>query len=100
MKKVLSSKCQRCVSHSPSFNDEVVSFDIQNPLEFASFETEDIRLNIEIIDSSPLEVVSMGEVNISVMRFFLGLKQSEWIPLYQQDDTSSNSSVYSRSGKV
>lgn len=93
-KKVLSSKCQTCVSHSPSFNDEVISFDIQNPTEFASFETEDVRLNIEIIDSSPLEAVSMGEVNISVMRFFLGFKQSEWIPLYQQDDTSSNSSIH------
>ena len=93
-KKVLSSKKQRCVSHSPSFNDEVVSFDIQNPMDIVSFETEDIKLNIEVIDTSPLENTSIGKVNISVMRFFLGLKQSEWIPLYQQEDTSSNSSIH------
>lgn len=91
---VQSSKWQHDVSHSPSFNNEVISFDIETPGDIVCFKANDIKLTIEVIDSNPLESFIMGKVTISAMRFFKGLTQSEWIPLYQRNDESSNSSIH------
>ncbi len=91
---VKSSKTQQSTSQSPSFEKEIVQFDIHNPSDMVCDNEKDIKLKIEVLDQSPLQSFVMGEMTISAMRFLHGPPTEEWIPLLQNNDKSSNSSIF------
>lgn len=90
---VQTIKCQQSMNQNPSFNNEIMAFDIQNPQDILSHGTNDIKLKIEVKDESNLQSVIIGEVIISARRFFNGGEVKEWIPLLQNNDKSSNSLI-------
>jgi Ca2+-binding EF-hand superfamily protein len=95
---VKNSKSQQCMTQSPSFENEIISFDVEKPKDIFHIDENDIKLKIEVIDKSPLQDFVMGEVTISAMRFFQGAMANEWIPLFQNNDKSSNSSIHLQFG--
>jgi len=81
-------------SGTTSLAGDVIKFDVEQPSDFYSSEDNDIKLKIELFDKHSIEKNCLGEITISATRFFVEEKQvSEWIPLIQAGDTSSNSAI-------
>ena len=55
---------------NPSFEDEIISFDVQNPRELFSDDGRDIRIKIELLNKNLLHFDVLGVVEISATRFF------------------------------
>ena len=90
---VIRTKNHTCMSQSALFDNENLSFDVQDPSDFLSENSDDIKLKIEVFDDVVLKSSIVGEVTISALRFFSGKVRNEWIPLRQKADTSSNSLI-------
>lgn len=91
---VKKSKTHLCESQSPLLYNEFLSFDIQEPIDIICHDTKDIKLKIEVFDQASLKSIVIGEATLSAMRFFNGEVSKEWIPLLQNNDKTSNSSIY------
>ncbi|KAG7395778.1 hypothetical protein PHYBOEH_003176 [Phytophthora boehmeriae] len=61
------------------FHEEVVSFDLTNPVELVT--DGDIPIKIEVFDENLLSDELLGEIQISAMRFFDGQPHREILPL-------------------
>ncbi|KAF4320248.1 hypothetical protein BBO99_00005818 [Phytophthora kernoviae] len=61
------------------FHEEIVSFDLTNPVELVT--DGDIPIKIEISDENLLSDELLGEIQISAMRFFDGQPHREILPL-------------------
>lgn len=102
---ILGSDSERPIQRSTLVNDytadetsslagEMIFFDIEHPGHLIGSEDNDIKLKIELLDKPSIAVEILGEVVVSAARFLIANKTStEWIPLYQPGDESSNSAI-------
>ncbi len=92
--KQIQKKTSICknTGESPSFNNEVVFFDFQEPSNF--FDGEDIKLKVQLFFRDGSKDTLLGEVLISAMRLLQPTSDyCEWLPLKEPKDASSNSKV-------
>ncbi len=90
------SKIYHCANKNPSFQNERLSFDIQEPTTMMCRESDHndkIKLKIEIFDQDSLKSFMVGEATIAVNKFLNGELFTEWVPLLQKDDKTSNTSI-------
>ena len=90
-----NTKVQYESGHDPNFQDEIVKLDVMDANKVTNLDGS-IYLKIQLFDHFNWENRLLGEVTISVQRFFTsnGKKWDEWIPLKQPDDSTSNSKIH------
>lgn len=88
-----SSEYKRKQTTEPSFDGDVISFDVLHPVEFVI--GEDLVLCIEVWNKSTLRDEIIGEVSLSVVRFFEQpfVAYQEVLPLYFPGETETTMSL-------
>lgn len=90
------SRIYHCANKNPSFQNERLSFDIQEPTSMIcrdSNHNSDIKLKIEIFDQDSLKSFMVCEATIAVNKFMNGELFTESVPLLQKDDKTSNTLI-------
>lgn len=88
-----STAIKRKQTNFPKFDDEIVSFDVTDPVLFVF--QEDVILIIEVWNKSPLQDECLGRVTMSVVRFITKpfLAFEERVPVYYPGATATNSKL-------
>ena len=88
-----TSRTQHETNESPSFQDEILSFDVQNPNDYIS-NGNDVRLKIELLNENLLRFDTLGEIEMSAVRFFSSTEsRQEHLPLKLAGAKSSEASI-------
>lgn len=87
------TKVKRKQNNFPKFDDEVVTFDVLDPIQYVL--QEDLQLVIEVWNKSATRDEMLGSVSMSVVRFFVQpfVAYEEKVPIYYPGKSTTDMKV-------